>query len=199
MANLELILPSWLVDEHGITLATWGLVVATLVLWLDSWKKGKEQRDRWTNEDKQRQEDRDELRARWKREDLAHKAEIAPKYSFDIELDELGPYFWIANMGTTAFLVKTVFLNRTKFGTGQKVPFPNGWNEPVPVGAKRILRIERGIFPAFPDSDANAVWECEVGCSIIDATGQQSSASMKQFTIYVHKTGKLFKVAAADY
>lgn len=51
-------LPSWLIDEKYLTLATWGLVTATLLLvvatfimWFDSQTKGKEQRERWARED----------------------------------------------------------------------------------------------------------------------------------------------------
>jgi hypothetical protein len=54
----------WLTNEQSLTLATWGLVVATallvigtFLLFLDSWNKGKEQRSRWAREDQQRDDD----------------------------------------------------------------------------------------------------------------------------------------------
>jgi hypothetical protein len=54
----------WLTNEQSLTLATWGLVVVTallvvgtFLLFLDSWKKGKEQRFRWDREDQQRIDD----------------------------------------------------------------------------------------------------------------------------------------------
>jgi hypothetical protein len=57
-------IPAWLTNEQSLALATWGLVVVTallvvgtFLLFLDSWKKGKEQRSRWAREDQQRADD----------------------------------------------------------------------------------------------------------------------------------------------
>ncbi len=56
-------LPEWLISEKSLAAATWGLVfvtfllvVATLVLYLDSRAKGKEQVERWKREDRLRAE-----------------------------------------------------------------------------------------------------------------------------------------------
>jgi hypothetical protein len=38
--------------HDGITFATWGLVIVTLALVVDSWLKGKEQRRRWKRDDR---------------------------------------------------------------------------------------------------------------------------------------------------
>lgn len=55
-----LAIPRWLTNEGDVTLATWGLVAATLVLAIvtlllviDSSKLGREQRKRWQREDEQ--------------------------------------------------------------------------------------------------------------------------------------------------
>lgn len=42
----------WLAGEKSLTLATWGLVVATLFLYLDGRAKSKEQKERWEREDR---------------------------------------------------------------------------------------------------------------------------------------------------
>ena len=62
--------------KDSVTVATWVLglftlllVLVTFLLVLDSWNKGREQRNRLDREDEQRNQDRGEERARWKRED----------------------------------------------------------------------------------------------------------------------------------
>jgi hypothetical protein len=51
-----MLLPEWLTGEKSLVLATWGLVVATLILYLDSRARGKEQVERWNREDRLRAE-----------------------------------------------------------------------------------------------------------------------------------------------
>jgi hypothetical protein len=46
----------WLTGEKSLAVATWGLVIATLFLYLDSRAKGKEQAERWRREDSLRNE-----------------------------------------------------------------------------------------------------------------------------------------------
>jgi hypothetical protein len=81
------LLPEWMIGEKYVTLATWGLVlvtfllvIATVVMWLDSLSKGKDQKERWDREDEQHKRDRLEERERWTREDdlrvVAVKQEI---------------------------------------------------------------------------------------------------------------------------
>jgi len=50
-------IPQWLTSEASLTVATWGLVVATFILYLDSRARGKQQEDRWKREDQLRTED----------------------------------------------------------------------------------------------------------------------------------------------
>ena len=59
--------------KDGMTLATWGLAAVTLLLVIDSWRKGNEQRNRWNRDDEQRDRDREEERQRWKRDDQARR------------------------------------------------------------------------------------------------------------------------------
>lgn len=186
--------------RDGITFATWGLVLVTGLLVWDGWRRGKEQRRRWTLEDKQREDDRTELRTRWLREDAKDEAGTEPRYALGIDVDDDGPYFWIANMGTTAFLAKTIFLNRNQFGTNLRVPLPTPWNEPVSVGSKRIYRLtEEAFFPRIPEIQSNAIYHCETSCTIIKANGIQMSSSKRLFDMYTDKNGAHMKTEVADY
>jgi len=54
MIALTLGFPDWFTNEKSLTVATWGLVLATLILFFDSFYKGKEQRERWEREDRLR-------------------------------------------------------------------------------------------------------------------------------------------------
>jgi hypothetical protein len=206
--SLAILLPKFLTDEHAITLATWGLVlvtfflvVLTFFLWLDSWKKGREQRARWDSEDKQLEIDRVELRTRWEREDGIRKEENKPKYAVGFGLDEQSPYFWAANIGTRSFLIKTVFVNRKVFGDISFIPAPCKWNEVVPVGAKCILQLERNLFPhdVAKRTGVNTSFECNASCSIVDIDGQQTSSRQYDFVIYAAPNGLLAIQAATDY
>jgi hypothetical protein len=47
----------WFTGEKSLALATWGLVVATLFLYLDGRAKSKEQKERWEREDRSRAEE----------------------------------------------------------------------------------------------------------------------------------------------
>lgn len=51
MSALSKIL-EWLIDEKSLGLATWGLVIATLFLYLEGRANRKEQRERWGREDR---------------------------------------------------------------------------------------------------------------------------------------------------
>src|ERR1035441_3084101 len=86
--HLWLALPDWLTDEKFITLATWGLVLvtfflfcATVILYVDSRNKGKEQRERWEREDASRA---NEQQARWAREDRLREEDAKPKVAVEI-------------------------------------------------------------------------------------------------------------------
>ncbi len=49
--------PDRFTNEKSLTVATWGLVLATLILFSDSFYKSKERRERWEREDRLREED----------------------------------------------------------------------------------------------------------------------------------------------
>jgi hypothetical protein len=62
--------------KDGATEAQWFLAILTLLLAVvtfllvtDSWRKGKEQRERWDRDERQRDKDRAEERERWSRDD----------------------------------------------------------------------------------------------------------------------------------
>lgn len=168
----------WLTGNGGLTLATWGLVVATFFLYRDSRQKGREQRERWQREDERQKENN------------------KPKFVFGVDLDTEGAYFWIANIGLTTFLLKTIFLNRTPIGEDIKVPAPGRLDEVVPVGSKRIFRLEKTLLTnAAPETadDISAEYKCEISCSVIGADGQQVTSPKRNFVTIADKTGRLDK------
>jgi hypothetical protein len=65
-----------LTTEASLTVATWGLVVATLFLFFDSLLKGREQRRRWEREHASRAKAQ---AARWEREDRLREEDAKPK------------------------------------------------------------------------------------------------------------------------
>lgn len=92
------LIPGWLTNEGNVTLATWGLVVATLVLgiatfllFLDGRAKSKEQR------------------RRWEREDALRESETQPKADFGLEISKEGILeLWCANLGISSFLISSI-------------------------------------------------------------------------------------------
>jgi hypothetical protein len=68
------LLHEWFLKD-GITLATWGLAVVTLLLVVDSYRKSQEQRERWEHEDEQRTADREEEQRRWGRDEQFRRLE----------------------------------------------------------------------------------------------------------------------------
>jgi hypothetical protein len=81
-------LPNWLTQEGYLTLATWGLVAATILLFLitlflyfDSRAKGREQRERWEREDESRAK---EQAARWAREDRLREEDAKAKVAVEL-------------------------------------------------------------------------------------------------------------------
>jgi hypothetical protein len=108
---LWLALPDWLTDEKFITLATWGLVAATLLLFLatiflycDSRAKSKEQRERWEREDTSRTK---EQQARWEREDRLREEDAKPKVAVELAQRHDAPeiVFRCYNLGSTTFFI----------------------------------------------------------------------------------------------
>jgi hypothetical protein len=47
----------WLTNERSLAVATWGLVIVTAMLVCDGWWEGREQRKRWDEEDKRREDE----------------------------------------------------------------------------------------------------------------------------------------------
>jgi hypothetical protein len=112
-------LPDWLTKEGYLTLATWGLVAATLVLsvitlvlYFDSRAKGKEQRARWEREDESRAKEQE---ARWAREDRLREEDAKPKVVVELAKREGSPEIVIRcfNLGNTIFFVDQMIITAT--------------------------------------------------------------------------------------
>ena len=97
-------LPEWLMSEHYITLATWGLVIATIILYLDSRAKGKDQKERWEREDSAKAK---EQLLRWEREDRLRAEDAKPKVAVEIAKRDESPeiVFKCFNLGGTVFFI----------------------------------------------------------------------------------------------
>jgi hypothetical protein len=115
---LALILPDWVVGEKYITLATWGLVlatfllvVATVVMYWDSRSKSKEQKERWKQEDEARAK---EQKIRWERADQLRAEDAKPKVAVEIGKRD-GPeiVFKCFNLGNTIFFVHQIIITAT--------------------------------------------------------------------------------------
>lgn len=116
---LALALPDWLIGEKYITLATWGLVlatfllvIATVIMYCDSHSKGKEQRERWKQEDDASAK---EQRSRWEHEDQLRKEDAKAKVAVEICKREDGPeiVFRCFNLGDTIFFVHQLIITAT--------------------------------------------------------------------------------------
>jgi hypothetical protein len=116
---LALAFPDWLTNEENLTLATWGLVAATfllfivtVILYFDSRSKGKEQRRRWAQEDESRT--REQL-ARWEREDRLREEDAKPKVVVEIGKRENAPeiVFKCFNLGNTIFFIDQMIIQGT--------------------------------------------------------------------------------------
>jgi hypothetical protein len=96
--------PDWFTNEKSLAVATWGLVVATLILFLDSFYKGKEQRERWKREDASRAK---EQRERWEREDRLREEDAKPKVTVELTQRDNAPeiVFRCYNLGSTIFFI----------------------------------------------------------------------------------------------
>ena len=112
-------LPDWLTQEGYLTLATWGLVAATILLFLitiflyfDSRAKGKEQRERWEREDESRAKEQE---ARWAREDRLREEDAKPKVVVELAKREGSPEIVLRcfNLGNTIFFVDQMIVTAT--------------------------------------------------------------------------------------
>lgn len=141
-------LPEWLVGEKYITLATWGLVfctfllvIATLIVWADSWKRGKEQRERWARED---------ARAKQSRE---------PKYDFGLKLTtrpQTGDSYrdlttqgrarlWVVNFGLYGLYVNKLFVKHREFDVAELEI-----NKMVPAGGQLDFELPSDFWEHVP-------------------------------------------------
>jgi hypothetical protein len=116
---LSLTFPDWLTNKDSLTLATWGLVgatlllvLATIILFLDSFFKGREQRRRWEREDISRAK---EQQSRWEREDRLREEDAKPKVAVEIGKRENAPeiVFRCFNLGNTIFFVDQMIITAT--------------------------------------------------------------------------------------
>lgn len=116
---LALALPDWLIGGNYITLATWVLVlvtfllvIATVIMYCDSRSKGKEQRERWKQEDDARTKEQEK---RWKREDELRAEDAKPKVAVEIATRKEGPeiVFKCFNLGNTIFFVHQIIITAT--------------------------------------------------------------------------------------
>jgi hypothetical protein len=115
----SLTFPDWLTNEKYLAPATWGLVgatlllvLATIILFLDSFFKGREQRRRWEREDVSRAK---EQQARWEREDRIREEDAKPKVSVEIGKRENAPeiVFKCFNLGNTIFIIDQMIIIAT--------------------------------------------------------------------------------------
>ncbi len=109
---LALGVPDWFTNEKSLTVATWGLVLATLIPFLDSFYKGKDQRERWEREDASGTE---EQRRRWEREDRLREEDAKPKVAVETAQRNEAPeiVFTCYNLGSTIFFIEGVAAGRS--------------------------------------------------------------------------------------
>ena len=116
----------WFTGEKYITLATWGLVVATVILFLDSIHKGQEQRERWKLEDASRAKEQAD---RWAREDRLREEDAKPKVAVELARREGAPEIVVRcfNLGNTIFFIDQMvvtFTHQQTVNTGDLVGPP---------------------------------------------------------------------------
>jgi hypothetical protein len=114
-----LVLSDWLTNEKSLTLATWGLVgatlllvLATVILYCDSLFKGREQRRRWKREDESKAKEQQD---RWEREDRLREEDTKPKVAVEIgkRADAPEVVFRCFNLGNTIFFVDQLIITAT--------------------------------------------------------------------------------------
>ncbi|MHB1020929.1 MAG: hypothetical protein ACYC46_08870 [Acidobacteriaceae bacterium] len=125
---LQLALPAWLTDEKYLTLATWGLVIATGMLVVYSYREGREQQKRWEREDK--------LRFR---------------FGLQVGRNERDLELWCANLGKTSFILQRLFLQKR----GEESPKEVAIQEIISVGEMRMMLIEESNFKFFNKIDSD--------------------------------------------
>lgn len=193
-----LMLPHWLTSEQNVAFATWGLVVATLLLALitlglvlDSRANRREQRERWAKEDVERWREHSELLEKWNRDDEARVQQAKPHYRWgfnhDIANKKLG--IWVANLGSTSFLLTAIWVERQGPLDRQAIdarPVPFVLTEVVDKGTRMNFDVLRG-FP-FPSSlpmrpGGFTTVRYEVWCTIESTESQQTPRKAIEVTL----------------
>lgn len=95
----------WLTDEKSLAAATWGLVLATLLLYLDSRQRGRTQDREWEEERSIRANEQAE---RWAREDRLREQNARPNAVVELVTDgaaSLKLFVACFNLGSNTFFV----------------------------------------------------------------------------------------------
>lgn len=197
------ILPEWMKSEQYLTLATWGLVIvtfllviATVVLFVDSRSKSREQRERWNKEDKDHEREQRELRDRWRREDEIRQTQQALSYRFGIKPLDTDVVIWVANLGITSFLAVRIWLDLVNpFDSNQRLlrKKPLEWNAVLAAGETKEFTLPEGYLlgsPVKPGEDGRGYHQCEVSIEI-DHLGQLVKSPIKTFNVSVDKEGRV--------
>jgi hypothetical protein len=198
-------LPDWLSSEKYLSLATWGLVfatsllvLATLLLYLDGRSKAREQRKRWEKEDKDHDRELSELRSRWTREDEIRESQQALNYRFGIVARDAKVIVWVANLGSTSFLVNRVWLDiANPFNPSERLLRKKGfeWNAVVAAGATEtnefVLPDDFLLgSPVDKDEYGCGYHECEVSIGI-DHLNHPTMSPAKKFRAGVDEEHRL--------
>jgi hypothetical protein len=195
-------LPDWLTSEKYLTFATWGLVgvtfllvVATLLLLIDSRLKSNEQRRRWEKENKEHERERNDQRERWNREDEIRRTQRALDYRFGVKPDDTDVIIWVANLGITSFLVTRIWLDIVNpFDSTKRLLRKKGleWNAVLAAGETREFRMPEGYLagsPVEPEGNGHGYHQCEISIEI-DHLGQHVKSPIKTFNVSVGEEGR---------
>jgi hypothetical protein len=200
-----LLLPTWLTDEHAITLATWGLVavtlllvIATVFLCIDSWNKGNEQRDRWKRDDEQRNKDREEERARWLREDEIRLDQLSPKVAFGLDLraraNDLEPIIlWCANLGSVAVHVETVSVCRVSDLGNDQVDFEFAPHQLANSGEMVRIPVPSAMLRGLLLSVDIEIW-CEISSAY-----KRIETNRTAYSLFLADAGRISQVRLGFY
>lgn len=142
---------AWLKDEKSLAAATWGLVLATFLLYLDSRLRGKTQDRQWGQE---RQLRADEQAERWKREDEIRALDGKPKAVVEIAAKKNASeiIFQCFNLGTKTFFVDEIVLTQSDSGSrlywkpdGPPILLP-GTSVLLPFNCGLLLKADGGFI-----------------------------------------------------
>jgi hypothetical protein len=158
-------IPHWLTSEASLTVATWGLVVATFILYLDSRARGNQQEERW------------------KRENQLRTEEAKPVGIVELGKRQGSPLLIALcyNLGKHPFVIDKITISivngvrRTNDLVGPHVVLP-GTFVPVPIDCKDLLLGRTGY------NDASVVFQLKGATGLIDT-------APAMFNLYPDTTG----------